>query len=433
MTSTTLPTYDTYKDSGVEWLGRVPAHWGVKRNLGVFDERNERGRPDDELISVTIDRGVIPQTEITTKKDSSNEDKSKYKVLKKGDLVYNKMRAWQGALGISPYDGIVSPAYIVLRPKNPNLAKYFHYLYRTPQFITEANRLSYGLCGDMNSLRYEHFKGSYSPIPPDDEVDRIVAFLDEKTAMIDELIAKKKRQIELLDEQKNILINRAVTRGLNPDAKLKPSGIDWIGEIPEGWEVKRLGYIGRVGNGSTPSRSNTRFWDSPDFPWLNSSSVNQDVVTDCDQYVSTAALRECHLPKLDPGTVIVAITGQGKTRGTAALMKVHATINQHLAYLAVQDREILPEFVHLSLKAQYYQLRSISESGSTKGALTCQDIKEFKIAMPPRQTQEQIIKKCQEIRTTVREASCISESKIKSLTSFCSTLIAHAVTGKIKI
>ena len=209
-----FPRYARYRDSGVEWLGEIPEHWDVQRNLGVFLERNERGRPNDELLSITIKRGVIRQSEITTKKDSSNEDKSKYKILKKGDLAYNKMRAWQGALGISPYNGIVSPAYIILQPKNPNLSKYFHYLYRTPQFITEANRISYGLCDDMNSLRYDDFKGSHSPLPPDDEVDRIVTFLDRKTAEIDALIAKKQRQIELLDEQKAILINLAVTRGI---------------------------------------------------------------------------------------------------------------------------------------------------------------------------------------------------------------------------
>jgi type I restriction enzyme S subunit len=135
-----------------------------------------------------VSRGIIRQSEITSKKDSSNDDKSKYKVVRIGDLAYNKMRAWQGALGISAFNGIVSPAYVVLTPRNQKLSKYFHYLYRTPQFITEANRLSYGLCDDMNSLRYEHFKTSYTPLPPDDEIDRIVAFLDQKTAEIDALI-----------------------------------------------------------------------------------------------------------------------------------------------------------------------------------------------------------------------------------------------------
>lgn len=240
---TAFPKYERYKDSGVEWLGEVPEHWEVRRNLGVFDERKECNRPEEELLSVTVSRGIIRQSEITAKKDSSNDDKSKYKVVRIGDLAYNKMRAWQGALGISAFNGIVSPAYVVLTPRNQRLSKYFHYLYRTPQFVTEANRLSYGLCDDMNSLRYEHFKTSYTPLPPDDEIDRIVAFLDQKTAEIDALIAKKQRQIELLDEQKAILINRAVTRGLNPNAKLKPSGIEWIGDIPEHWTAPRLSHI----------------------------------------------------------------------------------------------------------------------------------------------------------------------------------------------
>ena len=195
---TSFPKYKRYKDSGVEWLGEVPEHWEVRRNLGVFDERKECNQPEEELLSVTVSRGIIRQSEITAKKDSSNDDKSKYKVVRVGDLAYNKMRAWQGALGISEFNGIVSPAYVVLTPRNQKLSKYFHYLYRTPQFITEANRLSYGLCDDMNSLRYEHFKTSYSPLPPDNEIDRIVAFLDQKTAEIDALIAKKQRQIELL-------------------------------------------------------------------------------------------------------------------------------------------------------------------------------------------------------------------------------------------
>ena len=202
------------KPSGVEWLGDIPSHWEVKRNLGIFVERNEANRPDDELLSVTITRGVIKQSEITSKKDSSNEDKSKYKVIKQGDLAYNKMRAWQGAIGVSKYDGICSPAYIVLTPNNPKLSRYFHYLFRTPIFIAEANRLSYGLCDDMNTLRYDDFKTSYSPVPPDEDLDRIVEFLDHKTAQIDTLIEKKQRLLKLLDEQLAIKINNAVTLSL---------------------------------------------------------------------------------------------------------------------------------------------------------------------------------------------------------------------------
>ena len=453
---TAFPKYPSYRPSGVEWLGDVPEHWEVRRNLGIFDERKEANLPNAELLSVTQDRGIIRQSEITAKKDSSNDDKTKYKVVKVGDLAYNKMRAWQGALGISDYDGIVSPAYVVLTPRNPKLSKFFHYLFRTNVFITEANRLSYGLCGDMNSLRYEHFKTSYSVIPPDQDIDRIVAFLDEKTAQIDALIAKKQRQIELLDEQRGILINRAVTRGIGngelrivnevaaeaasdhstftiQNSQFKDSGIPWIGPIPKGWEVKRIGHLGKVGNGSTPSRRNPRYWDRADFPWLNSGSVNQGVITNSDQSVSRLALRECHLPLLKPNSIVIAITGQGKTRGTAAMLMTPATINQHLAYVEIQSRSAMPEFVLLALSAQYQQLRAISESGSTKGALTFQDVKEFKIALPPLDQQKELIETAESLKAQIATAQSKLESQIQTLQTLRSTLIAHAVTGKIKV
>jgi len=435
--------YDSYKDSGVEWLGEVPEHWDVRRNLGVFDERKECNQPEEELLSVTVSRGIIRQSEITAKKDSSNDDKSKYKVVRIGDLAYNKMRAWQGALGISAFNGIVSPAYVVLTPRNQRLSKYFHYLYRTPQFITEANRLSYGLCDDMNSLRYEHFKTSYTPLPLDGEIDRIVAYLDQVTAKIDALIAKKQRQIELLDEQNAILINRAVTRGLsgiasattglNPNAKLKPSGIEWIGEIPEHWEVKRIGHLGKVGNGSTPFRSNPSYWNSADYAWLNSGSVNQGVITEADQFVSTLALKECHLPLVKYGSIVIAITGQGKTRGTAALLAIPATINQHLAYIEIPNSVASSEFIYLALKSHYHRLRAISDSGSTKGALTCQDVKEFKIALPPHSEQEALVSKSKELERLFVGLVAKVESQIQILKALRSTLIAHAVTGRIKV
>ena len=239
----TFPRYERYKASGVPWLGEIPAHWEVVRHLGLFDERREVNQPDMKLLSVTIERGVIPQSRISTKKDISNDDKSRYKVVRVGDLAYNKMRMWQGAVGISDYDGIVSPAYVILEPKNKAYSKFFHYLFRTKQFIIEADRYSYGLADDMNSLRYEHFKTIYSPVPPQEEVERIAGFLDERTAAIDAAIAKKERLLALLAEQKAILINTAVTRGLDPHASLKDSGIPWLGQIPAHWEVKRAKYI----------------------------------------------------------------------------------------------------------------------------------------------------------------------------------------------
>ena len=151
----TLEPYPEMKDSGVAWLGEVPAHWEVLPNRALFDEVKERDFPNEKMLSVTIKRGVIRQTtllEDTSKKDSSNLDRSNYKLVQPGDIAYNKMRAWQGALGVSDYRGIISPAYVVQRPRRNADARFLHYLLRTPRFTTEAERWSYGITSDMWSL-----------------------------------------------------------------------------------------------------------------------------------------------------------------------------------------------------------------------------------------------------------------------------------------
>lgn len=167
-----LKPYPAYKDSGVPWLGQVPEHWDVLPNRAIFTEVKDRDRIDEQLLSVTISQGVIPQSELlsnSSKKDSSNEDKANYKLVRPGDIAYNKMRAWQGAVGVSRCRGIVSPAYIVVRPRGKHNARYFHYLLRTPAFAKEAERWSYGITSDQWSLRPEHFKMIYCSLPPEAE------------------------------------------------------------------------------------------------------------------------------------------------------------------------------------------------------------------------------------------------------------------------
>jgi type I restriction enzyme S subunit len=207
--------YPAYKDSGVTWLGKVPEHWEVLPGRAVFREINDRGHPDEQMLSVTITRGVLRQQDLladSSKKDSSNEDKSNYKLVQPGDLVYNKMRAWQGAVGVSGYRGIVSPAYIVQRLRSAeNLPRYMHFLLRTPLFASEAERWSYGITSDQWSLRAEEFKCIYFSLPPLPEQTAIVDYLDAQTAKIDTAIATLRREIELLREYRERLIADVVT------------------------------------------------------------------------------------------------------------------------------------------------------------------------------------------------------------------------------
>lgn len=160
-----LKQYPAMKDSGVPWLGEIPEYWDVLPNRALFIEIKDREHPDEEMLSVTITKGVVRQKALlaeSAKKDSSNLDRSAYKLVQPNDIAYNKMRVWQGAIGMSSLRGIVSPAYVVMRPRNASSAGYYHQLLRTPMFVKEAERWSYGITSDMWSLRPEHFKMIYS-------------------------------------------------------------------------------------------------------------------------------------------------------------------------------------------------------------------------------------------------------------------------------
>ena len=240
-----LYSYSAYKPSGVEWLGDVPEHWEVRPGRAAFREVIERDKSDEQLLSVTIARGVVTQETLlqdSSQKDSSRLDKSDYKLVCPGDIVYNKMRAWQGAVGASVFRGIVSPAYVVQRPRFGSEPSYFHHLMRLPAFATEAERWSYGIASDMWSLRPEHFKMIQFCLPPLGEQHPIVRYLDYVDRRTRRYVAAKRKLIELLEEEKQTIVNRAVSHGLDPNVRLKPSGVEWLGDVPEHWEVRRAKF-----------------------------------------------------------------------------------------------------------------------------------------------------------------------------------------------
>lgn len=212
-----MEKYPAYKTTGVTFVTEIPSHWNFLPNIGIFDERIEKGFPNLELLSVTIGRGIIRQSEIETKKDISNDDKSNYKRVCVGDIAYNRMRMWQGAVGFSKYEGIVSPAYIVLKPKIELNCKYFHYLFRIPSYISESYRNGYGICDDQHSLRYTQFKRMFSVFPSVEEQDIIVKYLDFKINSIikllktgQSLIGRTFKDAGLLQDYKHRLITDAV-------------------------------------------------------------------------------------------------------------------------------------------------------------------------------------------------------------------------------
>lgn len=239
-----MQRYSEYKDSGVKWLGEIPNHWNICKAKYLWTESNaisEKGSED--LLSVSQYDGVIP-----SKGESRSESLKGYKIVNENNLVINIMLAWLGGLGVSKFNGIVSPAYGIYKMVGNSNPRFLHYLYKTPTYLAEFARRSTGVVPSRWRMYTDDFGQVLTLLPPKEEQDKIVEYLDGITFQIDKAIAQQQKMIDLLNERKQIIINNAVTKGIDPDVKMKDSGVEWIGEIPEHWEVKRGKFLFKIIN-----------------------------------------------------------------------------------------------------------------------------------------------------------------------------------------
>lgn len=427
--------YPAMKDSGAEWLGPVPEHWGLVPNRALFDEIKDRDQPDEQMLSVTIKHGVIPQAallEDTSKKDSSNLDKSNYKLVRPGDIAYNKMRAWQGALGASDYRGIVSPAYVVQRPRAGGDSRYFHHLFRTPQFAKEAERRSYGITSDMWSLRPEHFKLIYTCLPSVPEQAAIVRFIDYVDRRVRRYVRAKQKLIGLLEEQKQAIIHRAVTRGLAPDVPLKPSGVEWLGEVPEHWEVVPLKFLSsRVQNGATPPTSEPRFYENGTVPWYGPSSCGQrEHVGTPVRHLAEEAFREGRARLIHGPALLVVVIGA--TAGRMALLAEDGSTNQQITSFELRTARVNPTFALRQIRGAEHSLRETA-STATIPILDAGEVSRLPIAVPPLPEQQEIVRYTEERTSGLVGAIDRARREMELLREYRTRLIADVVTGKLDV
>jgi type I restriction enzyme S subunit len=244
-----LKPYAEYKESGLTWLAQVPNSWRLVRNGSLFGQRNETGHGELPILEVSLKTGIRVRNFEGSARKQVMSDKAKYKRAVKGDLAYNMMRMWQGAVGVSPVDGLVSPAYVVARPYPDVEPQFFVALFRTGDYMSEIDSCSRGIVKDRNRLYWGDFKQILSPCPPPHEQAAIVRFLDWANGRLERAIRAKRNVIALLNEQKQAIIHRVVTRGLDPSVPLKPSGIRWLGDIPMHWEARQLRHMGRLHKG----------------------------------------------------------------------------------------------------------------------------------------------------------------------------------------
>jgi len=269
--------YPKYKDSRESWMGKIPNEWQILRIKYLFNEINDQsGTALDDLLSVSQYTGVTKKRDGIDKGDLLTNASSLegYKRVSKGDLVSNIMLAWNGSLGVSGFNGITSPAYGIYRLKINSDIKYFHYLFRTDLFKAEFKRNSTGVIESRLRLYTDDFFSISTIIPSKQEQTAIANFLDNKTADIRAFIALKQKTIALLKERKIAIVNQTVTKGLDPNVEMKDSGIEWLGEIPKHWEMKKLKHlVSKVGSGVTPS-GGASVYVNKGIPLLRSQNVH---------------------------------------------------------------------------------------------------------------------------------------------------------------
>jgi len=428
-----LKPYEEYKETGLPWLGKVPGHWEVLPNRALFSEVKDRDHPDEEMLSVTITKGIVKQKallESSSKKDGSNQDKSAYKLVQPCDIAYNKMRAWQGAIGVSTLRGIISPAYVVMRlRKANNLPNYFHYLCRTTQFAKEAERWSYGITSDMWSLRPEHFKMIYTSVPPPAEQAAIVRFLDWANGRLERAIRAKRKVIALLNEQKQTIIHRAVTRGLDPSVPLKPSGIPWLGDIPANWDLRRVKHAALIlrGKFTHRPRNDPSLYDGP-YPFIQTGAVAQaeKLVTSFKQTLNEKGLA---VSKLFPsGTLVMTIAAN---IGDVAVLAFDACFPDSIVGFipsAEVDRDYL-YLVFLCMRPELLREAPVN----TQGNLNVERIGAMAIPIPSRTEQRLIAEQVESETRAFTEGVSQLEREIALLREYRTRLVADVVTGKLDV
>lgn len=260
------------------------------------------------------------------------------------------------------------------------------------------------------------------PIPPMPEQRRIAYVLNIAHCAIEQ----QERLITLTGETKRALLDHLFTKGVNGEPQKQTE----IGLVPQSWEVVTLGSVAKVGNGSTPKRDNESYWKGGAIPWLNSSKIHERFIAEADQFVTELAVKECHLPRVKPGSLLVAITGQGKTLGNTALVSFETCINQHLAYAEFTSPRVVPEFILWFMQTRYDHLRSNSQGGgSTKGALTCGYLKTYPVPVPALDEQREIAK----VFAALDRKMAVHLRKHAAFTALLRTLLHRLLTANPRI
>jgi type I restriction enzyme S subunit len=427
---TTLKPHPAMKDSGVPWLGEVPKHWAVQRMKTLLRQRSEKGFPDEPLLAATQTKGVVRKEQYENRTVLALKDLHLLKLVRVGDFVIS-LRSFQGGIEYARERGIISPAYTILYPHDQTIHGYLAWIFKSKPFIEGLSLFVTGIRQGQN-IDYERLSRSSLPLPPPDEQAAIVRFLDHTDRQIRRYIRAKQKLIKLLEEQKQAIIHRAVTRGLDPNVRLKPSGVEWLGEVPEHWEVVTLRrVIRRAVDGPHHSPS----YVDDGIPFLSARNIKADRWSlDDAKFISEEDYAEFS-KRVIPEVGDVLYT-KGGTTGVARAVDLPFKFQVwvHVAVLKPNRRKIVPEFLAMILNApRSYEQAQLLTRGATNQDLGLGRMKDIVFALPPHDEQGRILEAVR--ARTAYNARAIegARNEIALLREYRTRLIADVVTGKLDV
>lgn len=432
-----LQPYPEYKESGLPWLGRMPRHWDLKRGKSIFqriDKRSVDGK--EELLTVSSALGVVPRrtASVTMFKAESYRG---YKLCWPGDLVINSLWAWGRGLGVSKHHGIISSAYGVYRIREgaPVSPAFIHEIVRSMPFNWELQVRSKGIWISRLQLTDESFLDAPFYLPPPEEQAAMVRFLDYANGRLERAIRAKRKVIALLHEQKQAIIHRAVTRGLDPTVPIKPSGIPWLGDIPEHWRTNRLkALVTESVAGPYGSSLTKAMYVQQGYRVYGQQQVIPDDFKIGDYYISPDKFSEMRRYQVFADDVLVSVMG---TVGRVAVVPIDAEpgiINPRLVRYRPDFTRVRSRFLQLAMQAPPSRVQLLEGSkGTTMEGLNMAILGRLVVVVPPLAEQDSILGYVRSETSTLNTVIKRLEREIELLREYRTRLVADVVTGKLDV
>ncbi|STO54659.1 Probable type I restriction modification system, specificity component HsdS2 [Canicola haemoglobinophilus] len=420
-------SYQQYKQSGVEWLGEVPSHWGISPTKHCFELITDKleGENSEELLSIYTDIGVKPRKELKEKGNRATTTEG-YWVVKKRDLIVNKLLAWMGAIGISEYNGVTSPAYDILRARNGVNPYFYNYLFRCGIMFNEFKKNSRGVMDVRLRLYFSEFGAIKLPYPTFPEQTQIATYLDQETQKIDNLILKQEKLIELLEEQRKSIISHAVTKGIDPNAKMKDSGVEWLGEVPEHWGIHRFSSI------FIENKRKNRGMLSDN---LLSLSYGKIIEKDIHNVKGLVPENFETYQIIYPNDIVFRFTDlqNDKRSLRSAISKFKGIITS--AYISVSSKTDNLDMNYYAYLFRTYDLMKVfySMGDGMRQSLKMSELNRMLILVPEKSEQQQIVNFIETENNKIDQLIQKQTALIEKLKEYRSSIISHAVTGKIDV